>query len=386
MAGFDFDPPLPRLRARTDNKWRRYAPDVLPAWIADMDFDPPPCVVDALDRALRHGDLGYYGDRLELVSAAFGAWQREQHGWEPDPELMLVTDDVMTGLAACLLAWCRGGEAALVSTPTYPPFLEALADTPARGVDVPLRRSPGGWELDVDGLARAAAREQARALLLCNPHNPTGRAFTRGELEQVAEVATAHDLVVVADEVWADLVYEPRVHVPFATVSPDAAARSITLSGPSKSFNLGGMRCAVAHFGSPALRDTFLRAARPYLGTSNALAVTATLAAWEHGRPWLDALTLRLAENRARVASVLCEELPDVDFHVPDATYLAWFGCERLGLPAPPAEHLVQQGKVALYAGSDFGPNTADWARLNFATSPSILDAVLERVVGALRS
>jgi cystathionine beta-lyase len=386
MAGFDFDPPLRRLRARSDNKWRRHGPDVLPAWIADMDFDPPPCVVDALGSALQHGDLGYYGDRLDLVSAAFSAWQHEQHGWEPDPEQMFVTDDVMTGLAACLLAWCPNGEAALVSTPTYPPFLEALADTPARGVDVPLRRSPRGWELDVDELASAAARERARVLLLCNPHNPTGRAFARGDLEQVAEIAAAHDLVVVADEVWADLVYAPHVHVPFATVSPDAAERSITLSGPSKSFNLGGMRCAVTHFGTPALRETFLQAARPYLGTSNALAVTATLAAWEHGGPWLDALRRRLVENRARVAAVLSEALPEVDFNVPDATYLAWFGCERLALPAPPAEHLLKEGKVALYAGSDFGPSTEHWARLNFATSPSILDAVLERVVDALRT
>ena len=374
------------LRARRGVKWAYYDPDVINAWVADMDFPPAPCVRDALVAAIDRGDLLYYGIRIGEVVLAWRSWQERHHGWRPEPERVMVFDDVIGTMRGALLTWCRDGrDGAVVQTPVYPPFLFAVADTPARLVENPLVDHGGGrWAPDIDDL-RSVVDDSTRILLLCNPQNPTGRVFTRAELGDIAALAVERDLLVVVDEIWADLVYPPAEHVPFATLGDDVAERTITLSSSSKAFNLGGMRCAVAHFGSAELQREFTTTARPYLGESNALAIEATLAAWKHGESWLDELRPRLLTNRDHVVEVLARELPDAVTTRPEATYLSWIDFSSYGL-ASAADHLLAHGRVALSAGSDFAARCGAFARLNFATTPEILDEVLERVVSGART
>jgi cystathionine beta-lyase len=384
----DFEVSVDTLRARRGNKWRHFGPDVLPAWVADMDFHTPPVVRDALVAAVERGDTVYYGDRLPEVALAWCRWQEQHHGWAPEPEATIVVDDVVSGIRGSLLAWCAGGAGAVVQTPVYPPFLESVEVTPARLVENRLLPGSPRWAIDIADLARRVDAS-TRVLLLCNPQNPTGRAFDRGELSEVADLSVERDLVVVSDEIWADVVYEPAGHVPFASLGREVAARTVTLSSASKTFNLGGMRCAVAHFGSPRLYDEFEARAHPYLGQSNALAVEATLAAWRHAQPWRDALLARLRANRDRVLAVVRAETPEVVVCEPEATYVAWLDFTAFGFAAgsagpAPAEHLLDTARVALSPGAEFAPWCAPFARLNFATTPEILDDVLARYVAGV--
>ena len=221
--------------------------------------------------------------------------------------------------------------------------------------------------------------------MLCNPHNPSGRNYTRDELERLAEVALRRDLVVITDEIHCDLVFDEREFIPFATLSPEVEARTLTLNSASKSFNIPGLRCAVAHFGSQELLDRFNgRFPRHVRGGLGLLGLYASIAAWEQAQPWLDEVLAYLQANRDYLLEQLAVRFPEIRCHAPEATYLAWLDCSGLDLRGSPAHHFMRKGKLALSDGGLFGAGFESFVRLNFATSRSILDQVLDRMARAL--
>ncbi len=373
---------LTRLRSLTGEKWARFTDDVIPAWVADMDLAPAPVIVDAVRALLDRGDLGYNFDAESRLPALFAERQEARFGWRPGPERVRGFCDVMQAVELALWSQTEPGDGVVLFTPVYAPFYTAVEQCRCRVVDVPL--DAPARRLDPERL-EAAIDATTRVILLCNPHNPTGRAFTRTELEGVLEVAERHDLLVISDEIWSDLVWEPAGHVPFSSLSRAAEARTVTVTAASKAFNLAGLRCAVAHLGHDGVARTADRLPCHLLGAVSSPGAEATRAAWTAGDAWLAETRRTLRANRDRVFERLLAEVPGAAGVAPEATYLAWLDLRDAGLGDDPSRWLREHARVALSPGIDFGAAGAGFARLNFATSPDLLEEVLDRIVLAVR-
>ncbi len=373
------------LHAKPGVKWARYGAEVLPAWVADMDFPVPPVVRRALVAAVEGGDLGYpswHGGTP--LRAAFAERMVERYRWAADPAKVRELTDVVQGFQLSLHLASSPGDAVALQTPAYPPFLASITEMGRRLVAVPMEDTAGGWRFDPDRAEAAIAGAGCKVLVVVNPHNPTGRVLDRGELEALAGIAERHDLVVVTDEIHAELAFPPARHVPFASLGPEAARRTITLTSATKAFNLAGIRCALAHVGPDAVRAAWDGAPSHLYGQPGNLSVLATLAAWRDGGPWAGAVLGRLRARRDEVVARLAAEAPAARLHPPEGTYLAWIDLSAYGLGDDPAAAVLAAGRVALGHGPDFGPGGQGFARLNFATSPAVLSGVLDRLVGAL--
>ena len=371
------------LRARGGGKWNRYDEDVLGAWVADMDFVAAEPVRQAVIRAAEMSAFGYGGmqDPDPLFEAAAN-WIESRHGWRPDVARMSRLTDVVRGINHALHMFTEPGDGVIVQGPIYPPFLNSIREQERVVVDNRMIDVTGAAEFDFDDLRRLAAEPRTKLLLLCNPHNPSGRVLRRDELEQIAEIALANDLIVIADEIWMDITYPGHPHIPFQSISPEVAARTVTLTSATKSFSIAGLPIAIAISGE----DLFARYTslpRGMMGMAGALAVNVTKAAWNEGGPWFDAVLRQLNENRQQVDAFVRERLPQVKHRTPEGTYLAWLDFGAYGWDQPAQERLLQRGRVGLNAGQDFGADPC-WARLNFATSPAILGEVLERIARAV--
>ena len=390
---------LERMRNLSGIKWQRYDDDVLPCWVADMDLPPPALAIDAIRSVVDRGDFGYNFAAAWELGQAFSDWQDRAHGWKPDPDKVVVFSTVLHAIEVVLWETTKRGDGVLVMTPIYPPFLDGIAGAGCVAVHCPLEGP--GRQLAQEGMERAIAAAKATGnsvttILMCNPHNPTGRVFSRQELETVAQVADAHDLLVISDEVWSDLVYDVAgsgltsdatdvpVHIPFATISDVAAARTVTVFGPSKSFNLAGMRVAVAHMGSEMAAKALDRMPPHSRGGVNVLGAEATLACWQSGHDWLAQTKAHLTSQRDHLSKRLAAELPTVGYRAPEATYLAWLDFGPMELGADPMTFFLEHGKVALSQGTPFGPLGEGFGRLNFATTRMVLDEILDRMVTAL--
>jgi cystathionine beta-lyase len=383
----DLDAVRPESRRPSrGEKWTLYPGDVLPLWVADMDFPIADPIRRVLRFAVERSDLGYPIHPAPTdIGEITAARMRERFDWAVDPAHVEVLGDVVQGLAVSLLQFAGPGEGALVQTPIYPPFLGNVRATGRRLVEVPLAEGERGYEVDLDAL-RARIDAGTRLLLLCNPHNPTGRVFRRQELEGLAELALRHDWVVVADEIHGDLVHPGHRHVPFASLSPEVSERTVTLTAASKAFNIAGLRCGIAIFGSEARRRRFNELPRHVRGGVGVPGFEALRAAWRHAQPWLDAVLPYLESNRDRVVRFVADELPGVRLHAPEGTYLAWLDCRALALEPSPYEFFLQRARVALSDGPNFGAPGRGFVRLNFATSRAILGEALERMAKALRA
>lgn len=387
----ELDVRLPWLRGRSGLKWRTVAPDGIAAWVADMDFAAPAAVREALALLAAEGDIGYpeWLHEAMPLREAFAARMAQRYGWSPDPGEVREFSDIIQALQAVLHVATAPGDGVAMHLPAYPPFLQTLAAMDRRLVPVPLELSAAGWIFDPERLARDAAAAGVRALILVNPQNPTGRSFTRPELEAIAEVAEEHDLLVIADEVHADLTYAGFAHIPFASISAATASRTVTLTSATKAFNLAGIRCAVAHVGSAAVRSAFAAMPPLVFGAANVFGVTATLTAWRDGDQWLSAVLGRLDENRRYLEKAMTPL--GIGYVPPDATYLAWLDCRDLNLPRDPATFFLDRAKVKLSAGQHFATfrqqTVSDgdgFARLNFATSGAVLSEICDRMAAAV--
>lgn len=373
-----------KLRLRHGQKWALYPADVLPAWVADMDFEVAPPIRAALAERAALSDLGYplAAQRTDLP-AMFAARVAARFGWHIEPAAVVVLSDVVQGLYVALETLAAPGDGVLIQTPIYPPFLHAAAETGRRAVLCPLVAGVAHYEIDFAAL-EAALDAGTRVLMLCNPHNPTGRAYTRDELAALAAFACRHDLVVVSDEIHAELILDAEPHIPIASLNADIAARTVTLMSASKAFNIAGLCMAFAHFGSEALRTRFQRVPPHTRGGTNTLAIAAVQSAWTAGQPWLDEVIAYLRGNRDYVADFCRSHWPQVRHFAPQATYLAWLDMRALKLPGNAQEFLLRNARVALSDGRAFGTEGEGFVRLNFATSRTILAEILERMRVAL--
>ena len=377
---------LAALRRRRGTKWTRYPPDVLPAWVADMDFDMAEPIRAGLAGMMEANDLGYApklpASGLPEAFAAFAA--RRFPGWEVAPERMIAIADIVQGIHIAIEAYTRPGDGVCTLTPVYPPFLQTVAETGRRLDFCTMVRGEGRYEIDFDAL-RAAIDDRTRLLLLCTPHNPLGRVFERDELEALAELAIERDLVVVADEIHADIVYPGFRHIPFASLGPEAQARTVTMTSATKSFNIAGLRCAVVLFGSDRLAERFNAWPERIRGAVSSFGMEATRIAWTECDEWLDALLAHLKGNRDFLHAFVAERLPGMRMVLPAATYLGWLDCREFGLEPDPYRWFLDRARVGFNDGRDFGDGGEGHVRINFATSRAILAQVLERMEEALQ-
>lgn len=362
-------------------KWRVYPAEVLPAWVAEMDARPCPAVVEAVESAVRRGDTGYTW--IEPYAEAFAGFAEDRWGWSLEPGRLVSVPDVMIGVLEMLRLFTDRGDAVIVSPPVYDSFFGFISGYDRRLVTAPL---DAAGRLDGEALERAFAEATSgggrAAYLLCNPQNPTGTVHTAAELTMLADTADRYGVRVVADEIHAPLVLSGDGFTPYLSVP--GGERGVALHSASKAWNLAGLKCALAIAGDEAQDDL---ARMPEVATHGAshVAAIAHAAAMSDGRDWLDQLLTELAANRDHLATRLAAELPEAGYHPGDATYLAWLDLRALGLGPDPAEVLRTRGQVALASGPRYGQVAgAGFARLNFATSPEVLDEVVDRVlVGA---
>jgi cystathionine beta-lyase len=378
---------LEELRRRRGGKWSAFGPDVLPAWVADMDFPIADPIKEAILGVLERNDGGYPGEAsLKELGTAFAARMGDRFGWEPAPRSVQPVGDLIQAMIASVATLVPAGGGVVIQTPIYPPFLQVVKMLGRHLVDNPLVAGSDRYEMDLDGL-REAIDDRTRLILFCNPHNPTGRVFERRELEALAALVVEHDLIVVSDEVHSDLAYPGRTHIPFASLGPEIASRTVTLTAATKAFIIAGLKCALIHFGSKELKERQTSVFhRRLLGVPNVFGIEATLAAWRDAEPWLAAVVAQLGANCKRVAAFLGEQLPGIGFHPPEASYLAWLDCEPLGLPARPHEFFLTRARVALSDGREFSSRGDAFVRLNFATAPGVLEEILQRMAAAVES
>lgn len=377
------------LQARRNTKWNQYGADVIPAWVADMDFAVAAPIQAAIERITRDGDYGYPlrdGERADrFVANAFARRMKSRFGWELSPDLVMPLADLVQGTYAAILAFSDPGDGIVLQTPNYPPFRETINTTERQLLALPMRDDGIRHVFDIAELEKLVDK-RTRIFVLCNPQNPTGRVFSRDELLALGRFAIEHDLIVISDEIHSDLVYPGQQHIPFASLGPEIAARTVTLNSATKSFNIAGLRCALMAFGTEELRNRYhKRIPLKLTGSANIVGVDATVAAWEECQPWLDAVMEHLLKARNKVKAVLAAEAPGIRFHAPESTYLAWLDCSQLGLSTPAFQFFLEHARIGFSAGETFDPDSAQFVRFNFATSMPILDEVLDRFVTATR-
>ena len=382
---FDFDAlDLQWLRSKPGRKWQLHRP-ALAAWIADMDFPPAPAIVEALSAQLALGDLGYpnWGGKAGPSPAvdACVAWMQQRHHWTIRREDMWEWSDVVQAIQAVLHVTTSPGDRVVVHTPAYPPFFGALEATKTTLLEVPVEQRDGQWVWNHAALDSRLEREPARVWLLCNPHNPTGRCFTSAELQEIVDIAEKHNLLIISDEIHADLVYQPHVHVPIGSLAPH---RVVTLTSASKAFNVAGLHYAVSHVGPPWVADALRTVPERLFGEPGMMGVIAARTAWSSGGPWLDAVRVHLHAMRDLTKKLVDERLGGVSMIAPESTYLAWLDCSKTTIAEDPAASFAQAG-VTVNAGSDFGPRSHQFVRLNFATSADMLGAIVDAMANALR-
>jgi cystathionine beta-lyase len=380
---FNFDRLIDRKKTDSE-KWRAYDDDVLPLWVADMDFAAPEVVIQALRERVEHGVFGYPREMPELRQAV-ADWCAEQYGWKITPEAVLPVPGVVSGFNLATQAVAEPGDGILFHTPAYPPFLCVALNGGFVQQDIEMVRSEDGvYSLDNDAF-RSAVTPRSKVFLLCNPQNPTGRVFYKHELEEMAGVCLRHKLTIISDEIHCDLVYKGSKHIPIASLNPEIANNTITLIAPSKTFNIAGLEASAAIISNPDLRKKVKQAGRGIIGWVNLLGQTAALAAYSKGHPWLQAVLAYLETNRDYVYDTIRKELPGVVMSKPDATYLAWLNCRQAGIDGNPYEFFLQKARVALNDGTRFGKGGEGFVRLNFGCPRSLLEEALQRMNYALQ-
>lgn len=375
--------PLDQLRLRRSVKWRHYAPEVLPAWVAEMDFTLAPPIAEALHAAIDCSDTGYrWADEVPEALMGFAA---EAWNWSIDPERVIVLADVMSGIAQSLINLTEPGDHVVVNPPVYPPFFSTVQHVAQRTLrEVPLARVDGGYAIDLFEMERAFSDPQVRAYVLCSPHNPTGTVHSPETLREIGRLAREHDILVIADEIHAPLTLPGARHTPYLSLVEDDAL-AVSCVSASKAWNIPGLKCAQlvgTERSVPVLREQIPLEATFGIGH---FGVLGTLAAYRDGRPWLDEAIGALGARRSQLGQGLAD-LADagVTWVRPQASYLAWVHLPVLG--EDPAKVLLEEADLAVNSGLPFGEPGAQHARINFATSHTVLDGILGAVGAVVRA
>jgi cystathionine beta-lyase len=365
------------LRRRTSAKWALYPPDVLPAWVAEMDYPLAEPIERALREAIARGDAGYAS--AVGLGEAFAAWAATRWAWDVEAADVHLVADVVTGIAEILRVATAPGDAVVIEPPVYPPFAGTVRSLGRRVAEAPLARSDRGWAPDLAAIERAYA-SGARVHLLCSPQNPTGVVYDRDALVTIGALAERHGVLVLADEIHAPLTLPGATHTPFPTVSAAARRSAIVLTSTSKAWNVAGLKAAVmvASGDQPRAVLSRLPPETPY--HAGHLGVLAAIAALREGDAWLAQVIAILDRNRRLLADRLRSELPGVRYVMPQASYLAWLDCSALGLGDDPAAAFLARGRVALSSGPTFGVQGRGFARLNLGTTQRLLEEAVLRM------
>jgi cystathionine beta-lyase len=373
----------PDRRHSDSIKWALFGDEVLPLWVADMDFTSPPEVITALQERVAHGVFGYACESKELKEI-ITARMEDLYQWRITPDDVILLPGVVAGFNLVCQAVTRAGESILMQPPVYPPFFKAPKYTEARAIYNPINKDErGDYRVDLDAFAKVI-EEDTRLFLMCNPHNPIGRVYSREELQGMAEICLRRGMVICSDEIHSDLVYSGYQHTPIAALDPEIAAITATLIAPSKTYNIAGLECSALICTNPELKNRIQRARRGLLGGINLLGASAGVAAYRYGDAWLREVLQILEGNRDYLMNFLAEKIPQIKMTKPEATYLAWMDCRDLDLPTSPAKYFLERAKVGLNEGGEFGAQGNGFVRLNFGCSRATLNQALERLLRAL--
>lgn len=368
-----------------DAQRRGKKPDLTPLWVADMDFRAPQPIIDALQERVAHGVFGYT-DPTEGYLQSVCAWISQRQGWNPQPEWITVTPGVVYALACAVRAYTQPGDAVLIQQPVYYPFSEVVLDNDRRLANCSLVYDGKSYSIDFDSFERTIVEQNVRLFLLCNPHNPGGRVWTREELTRLGRICKAHDVVVLSDEIHADFVRPGYEHTSFASLEEDLAQQCVICTSPSKSFNLAGLQVSNIIIPNAGLRAHFRKqnAASGY-SQANVMGLVACEAAYRSCGDWLDQLKTYLEGNRRALASLLEKRTPQLHLMENESTYLAWIDCRALGLSDAALTHLVEDGAgLWLDMGDVFGPDGSGFIRINYACPRATLVDAIKRLCTAV--
>jgi cystathionine beta-lyase len=380
----NFDQIIDR-RGTESIKWNYYAEDVLPMWIADMDFRSPEPVIAALHRRVDHGIFGYGCPPDGLKAAIINHLAKRQAWFVADEDVSFISG-VVTGFNHAIYSLTAPGDKVLIQTPVYPPFLDAPELSGRQCVQNPLIQcADGRYEIDFDDFEKKCA-SGVKLFVLCSPHNPVGRVFTQQELTRLAEICLRHRVLICSDEIHADLIFSGYQHIPIASIAPEVANITVTYFAPSKTFNIAGFSTSVYVAQNAEIRWTLTESMRMLLGHPNILGLHAALAAYRDSSAWLDAVLLYLEANRDYLVNAVNNDLPGVKMWKPEGTFLGWLDCRDLDLNCPPHEFFIREGKVGLNDGRAFGAGGEDFVRFNFGCPRSTLEEGLHRMKTAISS
>ena len=381
-------PALSELLTHSSEKWRGFPADVLPLPVMEMDFPIAQPIRDVLIEMVNHSDLGYLGPVPELADG-FAVFCAQRWGWEIDKSQVRIAADVGVGCVEVLRVFTKPGDRILINSPVYQNFYNWLNEVKLEKVDIPFINSGSQsddvnpWTLDLDEVEKAYA-SGIRVHLLCSPHNPLGRIYSRAELTRIADMAKKYGVIVISDEIHSPLVFKGHEFVPFLAINERAREVGITVTSASKGWNIAGLKSALIVSQNAAIDEVLALMPPAVKFRSSILGAFASAAAFKDGGMWLDSVLATLQENSVMVRDLLSAKLPSVKTHLPQSSYVAWLDLTSLNLGENPAQTLLERGKVAFNAGHMYGAQSSQFVRLNYATSPTILTEAIDRIVKSL--
>lgn len=379
---YDFDAVINR-QGSDSIKWYHYGPDVLPLWVADMDFPSPEPVVQALMQRVQQRIFGYPFDRTDLIETIRTHLQ-SKYNWQVKHEDIVLIPGVVTAFNLVSHALCNPGNGLLIQTPVYPPFLYAASNASLKFQEMQLSlQNDGRYTIDYEAFEQAITPE-TQLFILCNPHNPVGRVFTPEELSRMAEICLRHNVIICSDEIHAALIFSGSKHTPLAAMNPEFAQSTVTLMAPSKTYNIAGLECSYAVIQNPEIRRKIQTGGQGMVGFVNFMGQEAALAAYREGQEWLDQMLEYLERNRDFLYEFVNNELPGVKMAKPEGTYLAWLDCRNSTAGNEPGKFFLEKAGVAVNEGSTFGKGGEGFVRLNFGCPRTLLSDGLLRMRRAL--
>lgn len=381
-------PALRELLTHSSEKWRGFPADVLPLPVMEMDFPIAQPIREVLIEMVNHSDLGYLGPVPELADG-FASFCATRWGWEIDKSQVRIAADVGVGCVEVLRVFTQPGDRILINSPVYQNFYSWINEVKLEKVDIPFTKiesqsdEENPWILDLDEVEKAYA-SGIKVHLLCSPHNPLGRIYSRAELTRIAEMAKKFGVIVISDEIHSPLVFKSHEFVPFLSVSEAAREVGITVTSASKGWNIAGLKSALIISQNAGIDEILALMPPAVKFRSSILGAFASAAAFKEGGRWLDSVLGTLEENSLMVRNLLKSKIPSVKMHLPQSSYVAWLDLTSLNLGENPAQTLLERGKVAFNAGFMYGPQSSQFVRLNYATSPTILTEAVDRIVKSL--
>lgn len=375
----NFDQTIDR-RPTESLKWNLYGEEVLPLWVADTDFLSPPAVIEALQERVAHGIFGY-GCVPDGLDDVVTKRMKDRYNWEVNQDQVSYVPGIVTGFNLAMRCACEKGDSVIFQTPAYPPFVSSPEYAGLNAVHNPMFLDEAGkYRIDFDLFENQIKDNKVKVYILCNPQNPTGRVFSREELEQLAEICMRHNVLICSDEIHCDILYDDHKHIPIASLSPEVSRITATFMAPSKTYNIAGLHASVAIVQDEELRKKYQKYKSYLVGNPGLLALVAAKAAYQHGEAWLREQNSYLQANRDHIAEMLPTALPGVSWSKPEATFLAWLDFRKSGIDGSYQEYFIKNAKVALNDGPPFGAEGQGFLRLNFGCTRATLDQALEQM------